>query len=149
MKRWKDAECQKSKVLTQSALKEIDNLRITIQKGCISGIKPGRGTNRNEELHKDLNKIFSSSRYGVELAYALFTTCFYRHNEKISARGNKRPEYPVNEYKQLLEDQTSVETFGLPFRSVVETTGEVTLGAKLPTNPQYIDSFSNPSPDEQ
>ena len=127
LKRWKDAECQKSKVLTQSALKEIDNLRITIQKGCISGIKPGRGTNRNEELHKDLNKIFSSSRYGVELAYALFTTCFYRHNEKISARGNKRPEYPVNEYKQLLEDQTSVETFGLPFRSVVETTGEVTL----------------------
>ena len=90
----------------QSALKEIDNLRIHIQKGCFSGIKPGRGTNRNEELHKDLNKIFSSSRYGVELAFAMFTTCFYRHNEKISARGNKRPEYQVNEYKHHLEDQT-------------------------------------------
>jgi len=105
LKRWKDAECQGNKVLTQSALKEIDNLRIHIQKGCLSGIKPGRGTNRNEELHKDLNKIFSSSRYGVE-SFAMFTTCFYRHNEKISARGNKWPEYPVNEYKHHLEDQT-------------------------------------------
>ena len=63
LKRWKDAECQGTKVLMQSALKEIDNLRIRIQKGCLSGIKPGRSTNRNEELHKDLNKIFSSSRY--------------------------------------------------------------------------------------
>ena len=51
--------------------------------------------------------------------------------------------------------QTSVETFGLPFRSVVETTGDVILGAKLPTNPQYIDvfqsisPFTNPSLDEQ
>jgi len=51
--------------------------------------------------------------------------------------------------------QTSVEKFGLPFRSVVETTGDVTLGAELPTNPQYIDifqsisTFANPSLDEQ
>jgi len=154
LKRWKDAECQGTKVLTQSALKEIDNLRIHIQKGCLSGIKPGRGTNRNEELHKDLNKIFSSSRYGVELAYALFTTCFYRHNEKISARENKRPEYPIDEYKHLHVDETSEEKFGLPFRTVVEITGDVTLRAELPTNPQYIDifqsisTFTNPSLDE-
>ena len=58
LKRWKDAECQGTKVLTQSALKEIDNLRIHIQKGCLSGIKPGRGTNGNEELRKDLKEDF-------------------------------------------------------------------------------------------
>ena len=78
----------------------------------------------------------------MKLTYALFTTCFYRHNEKISARENKRPEYPIDEHKHLHVDETSEEKFGLPFRTVVEITGDVTLRAKLPTNPQYIETFA-------
>ena len=47
-----------------------------MKKGCLSGIECGRGTNKNKNLHKDLNRIMSSSKYGVELAYALLTVVF-------------------------------------------------------------------------
>ena len=73
LQRWKDAKYDDKHVLNEAALHEISNIRKHMKKGCLSGIKPGRGTNRNESLHKDLNNIMSSSRYGVELAYALFT----------------------------------------------------------------------------
>lgn len=58
----------------------------------LSGIKPRRGTNRNEALHKELNKIVSSSRYGLELAFALFCNIFFQH-ERIAARLEKRKDY--------------------------------------------------------
>ena len=90
VERWKNAECQGNKVLSKSALKEIDNLRIHVQKGCLSGIKPGRGTNRNEELHKDLNKIFSSSRYGVELAYTHYSQHVFTDTMRKYPHGKAR-----------------------------------------------------------
>ena len=66
--RWKNVKYNDVPVLNEAALKELSNIRKHIKKGCLSGIGPGRGTNRNESLHKDLNDIMSSSRYGVELA---------------------------------------------------------------------------------
>ena len=50
--KWKEVEYSGRSVLSQAALKEADNLRKHMEKGCLSGIKPGRGTNRNEALHK-------------------------------------------------------------------------------------------------
>ena len=70
---WKDAEYDGKKLLGPKALKELDTIRINMKKGCPSGIQPGRGTNCNENLHKNLNSIMSSSKYGVELAYSLLT----------------------------------------------------------------------------
>ncbi len=58
-------------------------------------INPGRGTNRNERLHRDLNHILTNSRYGIELGYVLLTSTLYHHNEKIRAKINKRVERPV------------------------------------------------------
>lgn len=53
----------------------------------LSGIKPGRATNRNEGLHEILNKIIGSSQYGVELSYALYLhQNFYQNNERIQAK---------------------------------------------------------------
>ena len=52
---WTDSEYEGKKVLSTAALKEIENIRVHIRKGCLSGIQPGRGTNWNENLHKDLN----------------------------------------------------------------------------------------------
>lgn len=84
---WKNAKYDDIPILNEAALKEICNIRKHITKGCLSGIAPGRGTNRNESLHKDLNNIMSSSRYGVELAYALFTICLFKHNLLMQKRG--------------------------------------------------------------
>lgn len=77
LRKWEKAEYSGWAVLSPSAMKEAQNLKKHMLNGCLSGIKPGRGTNRNEALHKELNKIVSSSRYGLELAYALFTSIFF------------------------------------------------------------------------
>ena len=82
-------------------------------KGCLTGIKPGRGTNRNEALHKKLNKIVTSSRYGIELAYALFSTIFFMHNERIAAKKEDRRERVIMEYGDLEHHPNSREYFGI------------------------------------
>ena len=73
-------------------------------KGCLSGIRPGRGTNRNENLHKNLNRIMSGCKYGVELAYALLTVIFFDHNEKMAAKSDRRSEYPIEHYCSIHQD---------------------------------------------
>ena len=99
-------------MLSSAAMKEAENLKKHMLNGCLSGIKPGRGTNRNEALHKELNKIISSSRYGLELAYALFTSIFFLHNERISAKLDQRWEKTILEYYDLVSPDIQ-EYFGL------------------------------------
>ena len=72
---WKDAEYDERKVLSAAALKEIENIRVHMKKGCLSGIQPGRGTNR-------LTQGFKQS---VELAYALFTVIFFKPQRENSS----------------------------------------------------------------
>ena len=95
-----------------------------MERECLSGIKPERGTNRNEALHKQLNRIISSSRYGIELAYALLSTIFFKHNEKIQASLEHRRERAVEEYESIffnnLQSQSSVEHFGLEWSHTVK-----------------------------
>ena len=50
--KWKNVEYNGWSVLSSVAIKETDNLRKHMERGCLSGIRPGRGTNRNEALHK-------------------------------------------------------------------------------------------------
>ena len=86
-------------------------------KGCLSGIKPGRGTNRNEALHRKLNHIMGASRYRVELAYALLTTSTMRRCWQWQ---KKRAEMPHFAYQQISCPMT--EKFGLIFpQSVMNT----------------------------
>ena len=115
LQRWKEAEHDGQKVLNAAALKEVENLRVHMKKGCLSGIQPGRGTNRNENLHKDLNNIMSSSRYGVELAYALLTVIFFNHNERMAAKSEQRSEYPLEYYFHHHVSPVTHEHFGLRF----------------------------------
>ena len=51
-----------------------------IDRGCLSGILPGRESNRNERLHKDINSHMKHNRYGVEL------TTLFAHNEHVRAK---------------------------------------------------------------
>ena len=71
---WEGVSYNDEYVLPLVAINEIRCLLIHIDRGCLSGIKPGCGTNRNERLHKDLNSHLTQNRYGVEFAYALITS---------------------------------------------------------------------------
>ena len=114
LQKWEKAEYSGWKVLSPSAMKEAQNLKKHMLNGCLSGIKPGRGTNRNEALHKELNKIVSSSRYGLELAYALFTNIFFKHNERLAAKHEQRREKAILEYHDHFKDLAATrECFGL------------------------------------
>ena len=74
--KWNKMSCDGKIILTRAASKEILSLLVHVRKGCLSGIPPGHGTNRNERLHRDLNAGLCERCYGVELAYALVTTIF-------------------------------------------------------------------------
>ena len=109
--KWKDVSYNDKCILPPIAIKEIQCLLVHVRKGCISGILPGRGTNRNERLHKDINTHMRNSRYGVELAYALLTESFFSHNEILRAKRENRPVLPIIAY--ACNAQASIEKFGL------------------------------------
>ena len=67
-----------------TTLKEIENLKKHIIKGCLTNVPTGFGTNRNEALHKHINPYFRKSRLGVQAAYALLCLLFYMHNKRKS-----------------------------------------------------------------
>ena len=54
-------------------------MKVHIQKGCIP---QGLGTNRNEALHR-INPYFSTSRMGIQTAYALLMVLFVAHNSSV------------------------------------------------------------------
>ena len=82
--------------LRDTTLKELDNIKKHVVKGCLSDIPPGIGTNRNEALHKHLNPYFHKSRLGVHAAYALLCLLFYIHNKKVSDSSDSSPVVPSN-----------------------------------------------------
>ena len=108
--KWKTMKYNDRHILPPAAVTEVNTLLTHVRRGCLSGIQPGRGTNRNERLHRDVNKHIRQSRYGVELAYALLTKVFYIHNEKIDARIQQRTARPITAYSR---DGNTDETFGL------------------------------------
>ena len=107
--------CDGTPILSAAAMKEIANLKLHINKGCLSNIRPGRGTNRNEVLHRNINAIIKSSRYGIELTYALLSTCFYNHNEYHLSLKEHRVARPIEVYEEILKSSplNCKETFGL------------------------------------
>ena len=72
--------------LSEETLVEIEKLKKHIVKGCLSGIPPGFGTERNEQLHRLLNRsmITGATRISVELAVAILTVLFYYHSSRTS-----------------------------------------------------------------
>ena len=72
--------------LSEETMAEIEKLKKHIEKGCLSGIPPGFGTERNEQLHRLLNRsmITGATRISVELAVAILTVLFYYHSSRTS-----------------------------------------------------------------
>ena len=73
--------------LSEETMVEIEKLKKHIDKGCLSGIPPGFGTERNEQLHRLLNRsmITGATRISVELAVAILTVLFYYHSSRTAA----------------------------------------------------------------
>lgn len=91
--------------------KEIESLRLHIQKGCLSNIPPGCGTEKNKQLHRLLNRslITGATKMSVELAIALLTILFYYHSSKSSASHHECssrvvPVVPINGMDNLKKD---------------------------------------------
>lgn len=74
-------------IITPAVRREIQNLIVHIDRGCLSGIPPHIGMNRNENLHRSLNKRLSGTRLGVEVAVALLTTFFHFWNARRRGGG--------------------------------------------------------------
>ena len=74
----------KSKNLNKDTLREIENLRKHRRKGCLSDIPVGCGTEKNERLHRHLNRslLCGVSKIGPELAIAVMTCVLYAWNCK-------------------------------------------------------------------
>jgi len=73
--------------LTEESLKQIEALRAHIRKGCVSDIPPGFGTEKNEQLHRLLNRslLSGATRINIELAVALLSIIFYYHSKRVTA----------------------------------------------------------------
>ncbi|XP_066916044.1 uncharacterized protein [Clytia hemisphaerica] len=90
---WENVEFKGWKVLTSKFLKHWDNLKVHVDLGCLSGIPVGHGTNKNENLHRQMRILLPRNRLGVDTAEALFNSLFYYHNErkktKIGTKGQQ------------------------------------------------------------
>ena len=115
--KWKDMKHPGDEdVLSASTIHEINCLRKHIEKGCLSGIPPGCGSEKNENLHKNLRHIVARSRLGVESALALFTIFFYIWNERKNEDFPKGVVKPISSYAIKLQQssfQATSEVFGV------------------------------------
>ena len=103
-------------MLTEVAIKELDNLKKHINEGCLSNIPVSCGSNLNEALHKSLNRNISRQRLGVRLALALFGIFFHIWNEK-------REQYFFNDSVVKLVREYSFLPFYITRTLVAESFG--------------------------
>ena len=82
--KWKDVSTHDWHIINEKTMQELTSLKAHIQRGCLSEINPSCGTNKNENLHKNINPFFSRCRMGIPLALALLSILFHHHNLKVS-----------------------------------------------------------------
>ena len=87
--KWKSIKHDGVVILTDNVEKEINKLKVHMNKGCLSNIGTGCGTNRNEALHRHINAFFNRSRISVLLAYALISVFLYSHNSTVNQQSKK------------------------------------------------------------
>ena len=112
---WKSVESHDGKkILSCAVLEEINRLRPHIAKGCLSSIKPGRGTNKDESLHKKINSFMKYSKIGTELAYGLLMSSFDTINEQRKQPDNRQSiKAYVTEQMNCVAVDCIIPKFGL------------------------------------
>ena len=120
--KWTGVDYEGQKVLTPKVMQQLTAIQKHVERGCLSHIQVGRGTNRNERLHRQLNSVLKSNRYGPEMANALITVTFFKHNEHLLAKAENRPPNPVSAYGlHSSQTQGENECFGLVTTSTTDT----------------------------
>ena len=113
VQKWKDAEHDGKKIITEKVMHQISALKVHIRRGCLSNIEPGGGTNYNEALHRHINPHFNhAGRMGLPLAYALLTIILYRYNCKKTSSANTLMQAVAVKLGARNTDST-IPTFGI------------------------------------
>ena len=110
VEKWKNAEHNGIKILTDKVMEQISLLKTHIMQGCLSHVEPGGGTNYNEALHCYINPYFNhAGRIGIPLAFAFLSILFYKYNCK------KMPAISISASITAKEkvDTTASVTFGI------------------------------------
>ena len=138
-----------SSPITSSTLTEIESLRNHTSKGCLSDLPPGYGTEKNEYLHRLLNRslITGATTISVEIAIALLTVFFYYHNQKITSSThscNKRitPPVPIEAGKHPGEKNNFIgarETKDCSHLKVTENRDKFPLPSNVPNRGEIGD----------
>ena len=68
----------------ESLYHKLENLKVHIERGCLSGLPPDEGTENNERLHRYLNRSFlrGASVISPELAGGILAVIFYAYNAR-------------------------------------------------------------------
>lgn len=115
VKRWNGVKSDEGNfILTASVLQEINKLRVHIRNGCLSYIKKGRGTNRDESLHRSLNSFMKYSKIGTEVAYALLTTTIDNNNEQRETAEDKKRSFTEYATMQQINNNANNNDFHTP-----------------------------------
>lgn len=146
--KWKDVKDYNGrKLFTEKTLAELQALHVHIDRGCLSGIRPGSGTNQNEALHQYLNRYFKLPKMGVDTAFALIMTLVVlyniRHSEEITLSAQRTRAAAAKSYfTEGVEPSRNVthEVFGFSREKVKEDTW---ILGKLSTHKEAVDCFSN------
>ena len=121
--KWKDKAEDGIKVFKPETLKAIENLKKHIDKGCLSNIPPGGGTNKNERLHEHIHNYFNHSRIGMLLAYALLHMIIHAHNTAILTKG-KRVTHPIEASPFILNKSKNNTAIGIVRKSAALSKNE-------------------------
>ena len=108
--------------LTEETPEEIERLKKHILNDYLSGILPGCGTERNEELHRLLNRslLSGATRISVELTVAILTVLFCHHNSRTLRTKHKCNSrigcaLPIEVHAAKMEDKDESTSFLPPF----------------------------------
>ena len=144
--KWKKETYRDENILPSTAITEIDHLRKHIERGCLSGIPPSCGSNRNEAMHKTLCKNISRQHLGIQLALALLGIGFFTWNQKIDQTQTQNYLQPIQAfYSSFLEtDKTATtESFGISVIERADIMPRISSDAEFDTNPVLTDAFHN------
>jgi hypothetical protein len=112
---WKSVEFEGTKIIPQNGIDEINKLLVHVGRGCLSDIPQSAGTNRNEGIHRVLNKTLKKSRIGIQFALALLGVFFYIWNEKhlLTEKEKKKINIspPVESHFDVVERNENYSSF--------------------------------------
>ena len=107
-----------TQIINEKVLKELNALKQHMQRGCLSDIAVSRGTNRNENLHRNINPHFSRNRIGIPLALALLSALLYKHNKNIEEKLLGGPQLEHRILNRIPTTDINAVSFGVVQKEV-------------------------------